>query len=383
MQATMHSITRHRLGANTHVHEEAHEPQPDRSDLGTGSTPFERFEAFADKMLNFLASKRPPKTLDEVDSLLDELVRTRLNDRLTKAELSMKPGQNADGRAASQHAAGHEGSNSDGPAHANQAVEASSHERLLNVGGAPTGNSPENGSDKTPCGCTFCNLQKRTGHVIVPLSDHGKQLFEQQLDTEADRTLAVLAAAQANHFNENKRIPDPNAWLDWYGQLFAAIITISTLGAGFTFGILFSGIQVPVSVTNQYTNATTEQEIREKTQAETDEVAYIRNCLAISWTLFVFAIGTASFVALIVNTLRDVLISQVRQAGSMRLCRNTGMHLWGMVISTLLAQLLPVGAFMASAEAVRQYNSNIGLAAWVGTGLAGMLVIFSWCWQYL
>jgi hypothetical protein len=309
-------------------------------------------------------------------------VRTRLNDRLTKAQVSPKPGERAGVSAASQHADVHEGLDLNAAADASQAAEPDSRERLLDAGAVSTGASPANRSDKLPGDCTFCNVEKGKGSII-PLSDHDKQLFEQQLDEEADRTLAVLAAAQAKHFNENKRIPDPNAWLDWYGQLFAAIITISTLGAGFTFGILFSGIQVPVSVTNQYINATTEQEIRQKTQAETDEVEYIRNCLAISWTLFVFAIGTASFVSLIVNTLRDVLIFQVRTAGSMRLGRNTGYGLWGLIVSTLLAQFLPVGAFMASAEAVRQYNSDIGLAAWIGTGIAGGLVFFSWCWQYL
>jgi hypothetical protein len=131
MQATMHSITRHRLGTNTHVHKKAHEPQPDRSHFGAGSTPIERFEGFADKMLNFLASKRPPKTFEEVDSLLDELVRTRLNDRLTKAPVSPKPRERAAVSAVSQHANVHEGLDLNTAANASQAAEQNSRERLL------------------------------------------------------------------------------------------------------------------------------------------------------------------------------------------------------------------------------------------------------------
>jgi hypothetical protein len=75
-----------------------------------------------------------------------------------------------------------------------------------------------------------------------------------------------------------KGISDSQMWLDWYAQLFAAIITIRTLGAGFTFSIVFSGIQVPIRVTKRFENATPQ----EKEATETAAVEYIRQCLAVS-----------------------------------------------------------------------------------------------------
>lgn len=44
----------------------------------------------------------------------------------------------------------------------------------------------------------------------------------------------------------------PQQWLDWYSQLFSATIAIATLGAGFTFSLIFPSLESPAVGDTQY-----------------------------------------------------------------------------------------------------------------------------------
>ena len=53
----------------------------------------------------------------------------------------------------------------------------------------------------------------------------------------------------------------------------------------------------------------------------------------------------------------------------------------GIVFSTLLVQLLPIGAFLASAEAVRAYHNPVGIATWVLLSGIGVAILLFWLAQ--
>lgn len=147
----------------------------------------------------------------------------------------------------------------------------------------------------------------------------------------------------------------PQQWLDWYAQLFSAIIGIAVLGAGFTFGLIFSELQTP---------------------SKNDKL-YVRRCIAASWMLFVLSLGWASLTALVLSVNRTFALKRF----------GTGMGLWREVIpicftiSILLGQLLPVGAFVASAEAMRQYHNGLGITTLALLGVIGVIVILAWMGQ--
>jgi hypothetical protein len=294
-------------------------------------------------MLKFPSARRPPKTIEEVDDLLDDLVKDRLLNRLSAVQDSAQPASGANDTTSQL-----------GPEHTCSVIGAAD------------------------CHCSFCKVEERSD--VLPGCKACEQNFQKKLDDEVDRTLAVLAEAQNIHFDSGgKRISDSQKWLDWYAQLFAAIITICTLGAGFTFSIVFSGIQVPIRIVNRYKDAMPE----EREAAETAAVEYIRQCLAVSWMLFVFSIGFTTFVALITMTVRERFLRDVRIAASMNWKWGKRPLLLVMSWATLAVQILPVGAFIASAEALRQYNEGIGVTSLIGTAIAGLVVWFAWAWQNL
>ena len=157
---------------------------------------------------------------------------------------------------------------------------------------------------------------------------------------------------------------DATEWLEWYTQLFGAVVGIASLGAGFVFTIIFSGIEAPVH------------------SADPDTAKeYIRTCLAAAWLLFVAAIGWTTFVALLMSVNKNSILEKINAA-------NTENKKWGsdsglllLSWSTLVAQLLPIGGFLASAEALRKYHNAIGTVSLVATSLAAGIVVLVWFWQ--
>jgi hypothetical protein len=51
--------------------------------------------------------------------------------------------------------------------------------------------------------------------------------------------------------------------------------------------------------------------------------------------------------------------------------------------ATLVVQILPVGAFIASAKALRQYSEGIGITSLIDSSLAGFDVWLAWAWAHL
>jgi hypothetical protein len=157
---------------------------------------------------------------------------------------------------------------------------------------------------------------------------------------------------------------------DWYSQLFGAVTAISTLGAGFTFTILFSEIQVPRGVSVDRADAV---------------VQYIRTCLSAAWMLFVFSVGLSTFAILVNSSKKGDLVKlvEVRITKAGKSDHSIWVNIYRMAVDcfTLLTELTPVGAFLASAEALRQYESAVGMFTLIGTSVTGLILIMIWASQ--
>jgi hypothetical protein len=294
----------------------------------------------------------PPFTLKEADALIDEIAKARLIERLAGPANGNDVTPDGDSDAASQVDLHDRPTNDERPYRTR-------HTR-----------------DKRECLCSYCNPEKLISDIQHedPRTMHR---FQQFIDDRAARALAALDGVQIYH-RDDKRLPDTSEWLEWYAQLFAAVITISSLGAGFTFTILFSGIEVPDRVENAMYS-----DDQQKANAEARIVRYIRNCLAVSWMLFVFAIGTTTFIALMINTVKAYFVRNVREVEQADGRWGKKPLLLTISCSTLLIKELPVAAFLASSEALRQYNQGVGILSLTGTGVAGFIVGVAWTWQNL
>ena len=149
----------------------------------------------------------------------------------------------------------------------------------------------------------------------------------------------------------------PQGYVDWWNSLFQAVIAISVLGAGFTFTIIFSDIAIP--------------------RGGISRIHYVRSCLIASWMLFVMSVAWASFasVVLVVNKTHvlNALAGGKKWYESVVLCAVT--------IAVLMQMMLPVGAFLAAAEAVRSYHNGFGIASLSMIGLIGFLMMLGWIMQ--
>jgi hypothetical protein len=141
-------------------------------------------------------------------------------------------------------------------------------------------------------------------------------------------------------------------WISWYDKLYQALIGVATLGAGFTFTVITSDIAKPRGG------------IKEE---------YVRRCVSVSWLLFVASLGCTSFAALFLSVNKSTFIQSFDRG-------DKWYKGWqGMVIvpTTLLVQLLPLGAFTAAAEVVRSYHQGLGIIVMVFiAGLAPVLFLF-------
>ncbi|KAK5311783.1 hypothetical protein LTR70_008577 [Exophiala xenobiotica] len=172
------------------------------------------------------------------------------------------------------------------------------------------------------------------------------------LDTVVKKKLRVVISNQQNH-------PfvylTPQQWLDWYSQLYSATIAIATLGAGFTFSLIFSSLESPADGDTQY----------------------VRRCIMTSWMLFVLGLGWSSFCALMVSVNRTKMLEEL---ASGKKWYKQGFSFFN-TLSILVAQLLPIGAFLSSAEAVRHYHDALGVASLALISGVGRLVVGFWLGQ--
>jgi len=136
---------------------------------------------------------------------------------------------------------------------------------------------------------------------------------------------------------------------EWLGTFFTINIAISTIGAGFTFPIIFTDLHPPSN-----------------SSAET-----VRERLVICWLLFianiVLAGGFAVYIAL--------------EPGCGGECQIKSCGVWWCILAYLL-QVLLAGAFMAAALAIAAFSGTIG---WIIVGLTGYacaLLVMIWVWIY-
>ena len=130
----------------------------------------------------------------------------------------------------------------------------------------------------------------------------------------------------------------------WFDGLFQGVIAIATLGAGFTFSVIVDPAE-----------PTYDREFgRER----------VRFCLAISWLLFILALGCAAGGASLFKFHQVITWSVARWV-------------------SLLVQLLPLAAFMATARAIAAYAGTVG---WVSMGIIGayaLILLGFWVVQSL
>jgi hypothetical protein len=296
--------------------------------------------------------KLPPRTLVEVDSLFDEIVRARLIARLSYPQTG----------------------NHTEPAAIAPIQHVDSHTSPIS---AATVRSHNPSKPQPGCSCPFCRVQ-HPDFSTRPEDSLDMRLFEAELDRKVYETFAVLAGAQIHH-SLDRRPYDTSKWFDWYTQLFTAVAGICTLGAGFTFTILFGQIEVPSRVTDRRFENSDDRE-----RAGQNSLDLIRIYLAVSWMLFVAGLGITTFSALYIRTIRKHFIEEVRRAESEGWTGWTLLRrpLYSLVTSaTLLVQLLPVFAFFCSSLALAQYNEGVGYACAVCLGGASLPIYFVWSWQ--
>lgn len=125
--------------------------------------------------------------------------------------------------------------------------------------------------------------------------------------------------------------------LETYRQINSAIVTLSALGTGFTFAVIFSNISEPrTGVPKGHANT----------------------CLAVAWLLFVTAILLASFASAVRAMRENAIINSL-------------------FVLRIVQGSLVLGAFVASAEAVRSYQAAIGIIAFGVIGAFGVIELFA------
>lgn len=145
----------------------------------------------------------------------------------------------------------------------------------------------------------------------------------------------------------------------WFQAFFKAVIGISTLGAGFTFTIIFTDLELQHPPTPAF-------------NAET-----VRTRLSICWLLFVIALMLTSGYA----TYTTLKARGETEEPYFANCQNTGQLLVPSLMSLLL-QLLLIGAFMAASLAIMEYG-KVGLAAVILTAITGGVLVIIWLWNRL
>ena len=134
----------------------------------------------------------------------------------------------------------------------------------------------------------------------------------------------------------------------WFDKFFSVVVAIGTLGAGFTFSVIFSSL--------------------ENLQNTVDTNA-VRHFLIIAWLLFVLAIAIASVSA---GLFHYMDLSNYRFGMMVELLGS---------LASLVLQLLIVAAFLMSARALKRYDEDSGMASVVIISIFGCLLIVVWIAQ--
>jgi hypothetical protein len=259
------------------------------------------------------------------------------------------------------------------------------------------------------------------GHSPRPYLDDGHW---SQLDKKITEMSHLKRTRKSKPHRNNLWVYLTSAeWMNWYHTFFQAVIGVASIGAGFTFSVIVSPLQDPSNSDGK---------------PDEQKLNYIQLCLSISWLLFVFSLAWASLAALIISMNktkvmeifdrakwdttyrednrdttyrednRDTTYREDNQDSTYRedngdstyrednrdstyrednrdstyreddrdsTYREDKLLTVALATATLIAILLPMMAFGASAEAVRAYQCRTGLAAIVLLALVAFVSI--------
>jgi hypothetical protein len=142
--------------------------------------------------------------------------------------------------------------------------------------------------------------------------------------------------------------------LEWFYNLFTACGGIATLGAGFTFAALMSGLEEPGS------------------DSRFDK-AQVQMLLGLSWLLFLLSLGYATAASTLFTFYAPLI-----EASYDKKSRTTHSFLWVVVA---LQQLLLLAAVSVSALAVMAYVEFVGWLAMGFTGFFALSISLLWLGQ--
>jgi hypothetical protein len=160
--------------------------------------------------------------------------------------------------------------------------------------------------------------------------------------------------------NTNSASSPPYDWgepvVEWFIKFFDNIVIIASLGAGFSFSIIISDPALPPA--------------NKRWCLTSDDVRFY---LAVSWTLFVLAIGGAVAGSQLFQFYKPPLITKL----------NDSTKTMPIVVSlvSITLQLLVIVAFMLDERVIAAYVDAVGWSTFAITGGFGLTAIVSWLWK--
>lgn len=160
--------------------------------------------------------------------------------------------------------------------------------------------------------------------------------------------------------NTNSASSPPYDWgepvVEWFIKFFDNIIIIASLGAGFSFSIIVSDPADPPG--------------KKRWPLKSGDVRFY---LAISWALFVFAIGGAVAGSQVFQFYQTSIIKRLNDGS------RTMLNAVSLVSITL--QLLVIVAFMLDERVIAAYVGAVGWSTLAITAGFGLAAIVSWVWK--
>lgn len=184
---------------------------------------------------------------------------------------------------------------------------------------------------------------------VQPLNSSEFGAFVSHVRANLDTVLAAKTKNESVYLTGDE-------WMSWYDKLFQALIGVATLGAGFTFTIITSGIDNPHG------------------RIDTE---YVRRCVSVSWLLFVASLGCTSLAALFLSVNKRTFVRSIDKGDKWYKSWEGNV----IVLTTLLVQLLPLGAFTAAAEVVRSYQPGVGIVVMVFIAFLAVVLFVLWLGQ--
>ena len=141
--------------------------------------------------------------------------------------------------------------------------------------------------------------------------------------------------------------------VEWFNKFFDNIIIIASLGAGFSFSIIISDPAAPP--------------VNKRWPLTSDDVRFY---LAVSWSLFVFAIGGAVAGSLLFLFHKTTITTGL----------DDGTNAMPNVISlvSITLQLLVIVAFMLDVRVIAAYVDAVGWSTFTITAVFGLAAIVLW-----